>query len=178
MHSRSRGFTLAEILTVCAVLGIAAVIAIPTAAPVAETRADTAAGEVVQALRFAREEAMRTGAYRMLGCDTVRNSLSVYIPDANGAVTTLVAHPLTKMDYTVVLSQAPAGGNAALSACSFQFEKDILTTVAFDGDGNPVRGTGDAKKQVKPLAAGTIRLGIGTVTRTISVDATGRVTAS
>lgn len=178
MRVPSRGFTLAEILTVCAVLGIAAVIAIPTAAPVAETRADTAAGEAVQALRFAREEAMRTGAYRMLGCDTAHNSLSVYVPDANGGIDKMVTHPLTKTDYTVVLGQAPAGGNAALSACSFQFEKDILTTVAFDGDGNPIRGIGAPDKRVKPLAGGTIRLGIGKVTRTISVDATGRVTAS
>jgi len=178
MLERLRGFTLAEMLTVCAVLGIAAVIAIPTAAPVAETRADTAAGEVVLALRFAREEAMRTGAYRMLGCDLARNSLSVYIPDANGAVATMVSNPLSKMDYTVVLSQAPAGGNAALSACGFQFDKDTLTTVAFDGDGNPIRGIGDPKKQAQSLAGGTIRLGIGKVTRTVSIDATGRVTAS
>lgn len=178
MRACSRGFTLAEMLTVCAVLGIAAVVAIPTAAPVAETRADTAAGEVVLALRFAREEAMRTGANRMLGCDLARNSLSVYIPDANGAVAAMVANPLSKMDYTVVLGQAPAGGNIALAACSFQFDKDFLTTVEFDGGGNPVRGIGDPKKQVQPLVGGTVRLGIGNVTRTVSIDATGRVTAS
>ena len=165
-------------LTVCAVLGIASVIAIPTAAPVAETRADTAADAIVQALRFAREEAMRTGSNRMLGCDTARNSLSVYIPDANGGVTKMVTNPLSKMDYTVVLGQVPAGGNIALSACGFKFDKDTLQTVSFDGDGNPVRGIGDPKKQAQSLAAGTISLGIGKVTRTVSIDATGRVTES
>jgi len=174
-----RGYTLAEMLIVCAVLAVAAAVALPSAQPVAEFRADAAAGEVTQALRFARQEAMRSGAYRMLRCDPSQNRLSVYVPNAAGAVTTLLEHPLNKMDYTLDLAQAPAGGNITLAGCSFQFaDKTSAATLAFDADGNPVRGTGPAASQVQALSSGAIVVGAGNVKRTIVVDANGRVTTS
>jgi Tfp pilus assembly protein FimT len=176
---RHRGHTLAEMLTVCAVLAVVAVVALPSAQPVAEFRADAAASEVTQALRFARQEAMRSGAYRMLRCDPGQSRLSVYIPNAAGAVATLLKHPLSKMDYTLDLAQAPAGSNIRLTGCSFQFaDKTSAATLAFDAGGNPVRGTGDAATQIQPLSSGTIVLGTGNVTRTVAVDVTGRVTTS
>ncbi|RYE95407.1 MAG: hypothetical protein EOO78_23785 [Oxalobacteraceae bacterium] len=174
----SRGHTLAELLTVCTVLAIAAAVALPSAQPITEVRADTAAGEVVQALRFARQEAMRSGAYRMLRCDAVRNEVSVYLPDTNGAAT-MLKHPLSKMDYTVNLAQAPAGSNVALTGCRFQFaDRTTAATLAFDGNGNPVRGTGTAADQAQALSSGAIVLGAGNVTRTVAVDINGRVTTS
>jgi prepilin-type N-terminal cleavage/methylation domain-containing protein len=176
---RSRGHTLVELMAACAVLAIAAAVALPSAQPVAEARADTAVGEVVQALRFARQEAIRSGAYRMLRCDATRNEVSVYIPDTNGASATMLKHPLSKMDYTVNLGQAPAGSNIALTACRFQFaDRSTAATLAFDGDGDPVRGTGTASDQTQALSSGTIVLGAGNVTRTVAVDVNGRVTTS
>ena len=182
-HRRSHGHTLAELLTVCAVIAIAAAVALPSAQPVAEARAAAAAGEVVQALRFARQEAMRSGAYRMLRCDATRNEVSVYVPDASGAVATMLTHPLSKMDYTVNLGQAPAGGNIVLTGCSFQCaDRTTATTVAFDAGGNPVRGTGaavgPAQTQAQPLNSGTVTVGTGNVVRTVAIDASGRVTTS
>lgn len=183
MHERRRshGHTLAELLTVCAVIAIAAVVAVPSAQPVTDVRADAAAGEVVQALRFARQEALRSGAVRMLRCDTDRNEVSVYIPDASGAPATMLTHPLSKMDYTVNLGQVPAGSNIALTACSFQFaDKTTATAVAFDANGNPVRGTGTGPGPgaAQTLSSGTIVVGAGNATRTIAIDLTGRVTSS
>jgi len=187
MHERrhSHGHTLAELMAVCAVLAIAAAVALPSAQPVAEARAAAAAGEVVQALRFARQEAMRSGANRMLRCDTVRNEVSVYIPDASGAPATMLKHPLNKMDYTVNLGQAPAGSNIALTGCSFRFANgSTATSVAFDAGGNPVSGTaagpgaGPAQAQTVTLSSGTIVVGAGNVTRTVAIDTGGRVTAS
>jgi len=176
----SHGHTLAELMVVVALLAIAAVLALPSAQPVTEFRADTAAGEVVQALRFARQEAMRSGAYRMLRCDAVRNEVSVYIPDTNGAAATMLKHPLSKMDYTVNLAQAPAGSNIALTGCRFQFaDRTTAATLAFDGNGNPVRGTGTAAAdQAQALSSGAVVLGAGNVTRTVAVDVNGRVTTS
>ena len=179
MRPRRPGYSIAELLIVCAVLAIAAAVALPSAQPVAEFRADTAAGEVVQALRFARQEAMRSGAYRMLRCDAVRNEVSVYIPDTNGAAATMLKHPLSKMDYTVNLAQAPAGSNIALTGCRFQFaDRTTAATLAFDGNGNPVRGTGTTADQAQALSSGAVVLGAGNVTRTVAVDANGRVTTS
>jgi len=179
--SRDGGYTLAEMMIVCAVLAVAATVALPSAQPVAEFRADTAAGEVASALRFAREEAMRTGAIRMLRCEPAQNRVSVYIPDANGGKAATVNHPLTRMDYTVVLDGAPTPSNITLAGCAFIFldkKGTTTTTIAFDGNGNPVLGTGDAKTQILALSSGRISLGAGATQRTIAVDATGRVTTS
>jgi Tfp pilus assembly protein FimT len=169
------GLTLAELLVVCAVLAIAVTIALPTAQPVAEFRADTAAGEVAQALRYARAEAIRTNGYRMISCDTTSNKILVYIPDANGAFAAAVTDPMTKKDYAVVLDQAPAGSNLALASCSFVFaDKTAATAVVFGADGKPFA----AAKSLSALSLGTIQLGAGIVKRTVAVDAIGRVTTS
>ena len=176
VERRPYGHTLAELLIVCAVLAVAAAVALPSAQPVAEFRADALASEVVQALRFARQEAMRTGAYRAFGCDTGNNQLSVYVPDNTGAFADKVPHPLSKMDnYTVDLGQVPAGANGSLSSCRFVFtDRSTGTFVGFDADGNPI----GVSKNIIALSSGTIVIGIGNVTRTVSVDANGRVTTS
>lgn len=179
MTRRCRGVTLAEMLIACAVLGIAAAVALPSAQPVFQYRADGAAGEVVQALRFAREEAMRSGAYRMLRCDAGQNQVSVYVPDTNGNVAAAVNYPLSKMNYSIVLGQAPSGSGAALTACSFSFaDKTMASTLAFDANGNPVRGTGGGGSPAQALTSGVITLAAGGESRTIAVDVTGRVTSS
>jgi Tfp pilus assembly protein FimT len=172
---RHHGHTLAELLAICAVLAVGAAVALPSGQPVADFRADAAINEAVQALRFARSEAQRTGAYRALGCDLARNRLTVYIPDANGASTGAATHPLTKMDYIIDIAQAPAGGNARLSRCSFVFTDNTTNAfVAFDANGTPVAGA----KQAPALRSGTIVLAAGGATRTVAVDANGRVTTS
>jgi len=178
MHERCcHGHTLAELLVVCAVLAVAAAVALPSAQPVADFRADAAASEVVQALRFARQEAMRTSAYRMLACDLGRNQLSVVLSD--GSPDDAPKDPLTKMDYKVVLSQVPAGSNATLSACSFKFaDNTSAATLGFDANGNPVRGTSAGPSAAQALTSGTILVSIGNATRTISIDAIGRITSS
>jgi prepilin-type N-terminal cleavage/methylation domain-containing protein len=188
---RPRGFSLAETLTVCAVLGVAAAVALPSSQPAADARADAAAGEVARALRFAREEAMRTGALVMASCDTAQNTVSVYSPDAGGNVATAINDPLTHMNYAAAIGQAPAGAGAALRACSFLFADNTqATAVAFDASGNPVRGAAVATGPAPPkgaapttnpttlLSSGTIQLSLGNLTRTVAVDVNGRVTAS
>lgn len=177
---RSSGFSLAEMLVACAVLAIAAAVALPSAQPAAEFRADAAAEQIVQALRFARQEAIRSGALRMVGCDQANNKLSVYVPDtATGSPLSMLRDPLRKADYVVVPGQALAGSGLSLTSCNFVFaDKNSASTLAFDADGNPVRGTGDANKQAMAMASGAIVVGASGVTRTIAIDVTGRVTRS
>jgi prepilin-type N-terminal cleavage/methylation domain-containing protein len=185
------GFSLAEMLTVCAVLGVAAVVALPSSQPAIETRAGVAAAEVARALRFAREEAMRTGALVMASCDTNRNTVSVYTPDAGGNVAAPINDPLTHMSYVAAIGAAPTGAGATLRSCSFRFADNTqATSIAFDANGNPVRGaavvTGPAPpKGTAPttdpttvLNGGTIQLGLGNLARTVAVDVNGRVTIS
>lgn len=176
---RSSGLSLVELLIVCAVLAIAAAVALPSVQPAAEFRADAAAEQIVQAVRFARQEAMRSGALRMVGCDQTANQLSVYVPDTNGAPVTMLQDPLRKTDYVVVPGRAIAGSGFSLTSCNFVFaDGSSASMLAFDAGGNPVRGTGDASKQAKPMTSGAIAVGGGSVTRTIAVGVTGRVTRS
>lgn len=177
MSDHRSGYTLAEMLIVCAVLAVAAAVALPSAQPVVEFRIDTAASEIVQALRFARQEAMRTNAYRLLACDPGKNQLSVILPGGSADDSNAPKDPLTKMKYKLVLGQAPAGSNATLKTCSFKFaDSTTAATLGFDANGNPVRGSGPSATQA--LISGTILVGIGNATRTIAIDANARVTSS
>lgn len=180
MSPRRCGFTLAETLAVCAVLAIGAAVALPSAQPVFEARADAVAAEVTQALRFAREETMRTGTQLMVRCDTSQNSVSVYQPDTSGNVSQVQNDPLTHMNYAILLDQAPTGAHAALSACSFVFSAaPTAAALAFDASGKPVRGPNSGKANVADtLNAGTIQFIIGRTTRTVAIDINGRVTTS
>lgn len=177
---RSSGLSLAEVLIVCAVLAIAAAVALPSAQPATELWTDATAEQIVQALRFARSEAMRAGAPRMVGCDQAGNRLSVYVPNtSNGAPVSILQDPLRKADYIVVPGQTPAGSGISLTACNFVFtDKSSASTLAFDAGGNPVRGFGDAAKQALAMTSGAIVVGAGSVTRTVAIDVNGRVTRS
>lgn len=176
------GYTLAEMLAVCAVLSVAAAVAIPSAQPVAEFRADAAAGEVVLALRFARDEALRTGEPRVFTCKPQSNEVRVVGLAASGAIlveSSTVLHPVDRKSYAVQLAAAPAGSNIALARCTFVFAGGgSASAVAFNAAGNPVRGTGSAAARTQALTSGAIVLGTGNVTRTVTVDVTGRVTTS
>ena len=177
LERRRNGYSLAELLIICAVLAIAATVALPSAQPVAEFRADAAASEIVQAVRFARQEAMRTGAYRMLVCDLAKKQLAVTLPGGSADDANAPKDPLTKMSYKLVLGQAPAGNNATLGACSFKFaDTTTAATLGFDASGNPVRGSGASAAQA--LTSGTILVSIGNARRTIAIDANARVTSS
>jgi len=178
------GFTLAEATLVTAILAVAAGVALPSAAPLAEVRLDAAASEVVAALRFAREDAMRTHDYRMVTCNTGVNEVRVFRLGIESSYTyesqsdPKLQHPVTQQPYTIDVGATPAGGNVRLQRCAFAFADGTATAVTFDPDGNPVRGTGDTASQTQALTGGTVVVNAGAVSRTVTVEPTGRVTAS
>ena len=180
---RCAAYTLVELMIVVAVLAIAAVVAIPTAQPVAEFRADAAAGEVANALRYAREDAQHSGAQRLFDCDAAANSIAVFALETDKTTTRAarepVEHPFNRAPYLLNLNAAPAGNTMAFVRCTFTFDDNTsATAVAFDAAGDPLRGvgSGDARKSV--LRAGQIVLGTGNVERTIAINTTGRITVS
>jgi len=180
---RCAAYTLTELLIVVAILAIAAVVAIPTAQPVAEFRADAAAGEVVNALRFARDNAQYSGAQRLFDCDAAANTVAVFALEADKTTTRAarepVEHPFNRAPYLLNLNAAPAGNTMALVRCTFTFDDNAsATAVAFDAAGNPLRGVGSGDARTSVLRAGQVVLGTGNVERTIVIDATGRITVS
>lgn len=180
---RCAAYTLTELLIVVAILAIAAVVAIPTAQPVAEFRADAAAGEVVNALRFARDNAQYSGAQRLFDCDAAANTIAVFALETNKTTTRAarepVEHPFNRAPYLLNLNAAPAGNTMALVRCTFTFDDNAsATAVAFNATGNPLRGVGSGPARESVLRTGLIVLGTGNVERTIAIDATGRITVS
>jgi len=184
MHRHNcAAYTLTELLIVVAILAIAAVVAIPTAQPVAEFRADTAAGEVVNALRFARENAQYSGVPRLFDCDAAANTIAVFALETDKTTTRVsrdpVEHPFNRAPYLLNLNAAPAGNTMALVRCTFTFDDNsTAAAVVFDAAGKLLRGAGSGPARDRVLRAGQVVLGAGNVGRTITIDATGRITVS
>lgn len=181
---RCAAYTLTELMIVVAILAIAAVVALPTAQPVAEFRADAAAGEVAHALRFARENAQHSGEQRLFDCDVQANTIAVLTlaPTTSPATTgtgKVVNHPFSGAPYRLTLNAAPAGNNMVLMRCTFTYtDNATVASVAFDAAGNPVRGIGSGGTRAQALRSGQIVLGAGHVVRHVDIDASGRITVS
>ena len=181
--ARRGGYTLIELLAVVAIISIAAALALPSSHPVAEARADAAATEVALALRFARDEARRTGQMRLFDCRQAANAIAVYGIDAGGpdaiASRTPVPHPATRAPYSMALSTLPATNTMALISCTFTFADNTSSaTLAFDNTGTPLRGLGPAAARTQALRSGSVVLGAGNTRRSIAVDGSGRITIS
>ena len=180
---RCAAYTLVELMIVVAVLAVAAVVALPTAQPVAEFQADAAAGEVVNALRFARENAQYSGAQRLFDCNAAANTIAVFALETDKTTARVardpVEHPFNRAPYLLNLNAVPAGNTMALVRCTFTFEDNsTAAAVAFDEAGNPLRGVGSDPARKSPLRTGQVVLGAGNVERTITVDTSGRITVS
>ena len=145
---RARGYTLVEMVVAVAVLAIIAAAAIPLTGPVNENKLDAAAGEVANALRFARTEAIRTGSFR--GVDfsvdpvTGKRRIRVFRTDAATPPNPVydVYHPLDKKPYDIQLANGPGTQGATISAAAFLYFRPPFTFVtqdqaAFDASGNP-----------------------------------------
>ncbi|GAC1415466.1 MAG: hypothetical protein NVSMB6_17790 [Burkholderiaceae bacterium] len=78
------GYTLVELLAVLSIMTVMLMLAYPSTAPVSVIAVDAGIKEVVQALRFAQADAMRTGTYRVVTVPTGGWSYSVSGPAAYG----------------------------------------------------------------------------------------------
>ncbi|WP_137173053.1 GspH/FimT family pseudopilin [Massilia sp. HP4] len=175
MSRVASGYTLLELLMVVVVLSIAAVVAIPSSAPMMEVQAETATGEVALALRLARDDARRSGQQRLVSCDPGAGTVTVRAVSTEKDTTSPSGQPI----YVVALDSEPAGSTMTLVSCSFTFDDNgTAATVVFDASGDPVRGIGKGPVRDKALRAGAIVLGAGHVRRNVNLGATGRITQS
>jgi Tfp pilus assembly protein FimT len=152
---RQAGATLAEMLAVVAIVSLAAALAFPAADPVSQFRADAAASEVAQAIRFAQREAVRTGVWHVARIDPATQTVRVYRLTTSGQVSEdtgkPVLHPVDKREYKIVLSNTSAT-SARIASSQFDYENGARTNyVSFGPDGSPADIHGWLLKDVDPL---------------------------
>jgi prepilin-type N-terminal cleavage/methylation domain-containing protein len=181
-----RGHTLLELLVVLAILGTVAGLALPQMEPAAALRADAAAREVAQAVRFAQSEAQRTGDWYMVRCNSAAGRVGISrvnlkaVPPAPDLAAP-VFHPIDKKDYQIVLSSSQSTTGASIASCAFTYaDGKTVPQLVFGDDGAPVNLTGPNAPDIKALTgAGQIVVAAGRVRRAVQLSApSGRVTIS
>lgn len=115
-----RGFTLAEILVVVAILSVLAAAAIPLLSSNDPQELKVAAEETANLLRLAVSEAQRTGGYVMVDGKTASGHLRLYYSDAAGHIppdsgTTVVSDPLTKGAIDLNVGGSPFSSGVTLT---------------------------------------------------------------
>lgn len=145
--ARTPGFSIAELLVVMALLSVLALAAVPMSAPRADKRLDAAAQEVIDALRFARIEAQRTGTVH--GADfsvdlaTGQRRVRVFRTDTAIPPNPVydVRHPIDKKLYVTRLDTGTATEGVAISAATLYYKSGSTVIVrdwaAFDRAGTP-----------------------------------------
>jgi len=178
MKYNQSGFTLIEILLVVAVLGIMALAVIPSVQPYKEQRLDVAASEVAAAIRFARDETLRTGKTHGVNVSATGQRLRVYWLDTSGSPTPVydVRNPLDKKLYDLQFGSDPALSGVKVSAVSFYYRGRVSPVDFVDFDPWSTPKYNDAGT-IRLLNSGEIKLDSGGAERIIRVTPmTGRVT--
>jgi type II secretion system protein H len=177
MCRNEHGYTLAEILVVVAILGVAASIAIPDISTTNPGKLELAAEEFAQAMRFARSEAIRTGQPRGFRQQSAAKRIRVFRPDTGTSPWTLnydVYHPLSKHPYDIDLNtHALALADSLDRDASFMGSCNASGKIYFDSNGIP-RCADPETILVKQF---DVTFTLGELTRVVTLHGiTGRVT--
>jgi prepilin-type N-terminal cleavage/methylation domain-containing protein len=113
---RSEGFTLAELLVVVAITAVIAGVALPLLSSQDSKKLEVAAQETGNALRFAVNEARRTGGYILVDAKTTAGRLKVVNSDATGASLGAVNDPLTKRALDIDTAGSAFSGPVSMTA--------------------------------------------------------------
>ncbi|HUO82320.1 MAG TPA: GspH/FimT family pseudopilin [Gammaproteobacteria bacterium] len=172
------GFTLTEMLVVVALLAAFAVIAVPLLSAPDPARVELAAAELVQALRYARSEAERTGTPHGLRVDAAGGTAQMFrldtaaVPPARDFA---VYHPVDRQLFALDFAADSATRDVQIAAAAFSFAAACAEArdIVFDASGTPLC----ADPAGVAVTSATIDLTDGRSQRRVAVAAvTGRVT--
>lgn len=179
---KERGYTLLELLIVIALVAMIAAIAVPANTRDDEVKLDRAAANISSAFRFARSEAIRTGAGHGLTVSQSTQKITVKQYDITAAPISTIGtsvHPIDKQpyDFNVNTNKSTQGVLISNSSDIFNYGSEgRRRSMIFDANGIPLWIIGsDPARHL--LVDGTVELSLGNHLRRVSVEAlTGRVT--
>lgn len=180
-RSRATGVTLPELLIVVTILAVVGTFAMPSLNSLESLRINAATAELAAALRYAREEAIRTGdIYSVEFPSGTHAAQVVQIDDFSVMAITrpVVRHPISRRLYNLDLENDPTTSPTQLSSLVLDFDSvGQQRRVDFMPTGQPVWI--DIFEQPYRLLNGSIVLQAQAVQTTIVLDGlTGRVTSS
>lgn len=176
------GFTLAELLTVTALLAIIAAMATPLLSSGDAQKLAVAAEETANILRFALSEARRTGGYVLVDGKSAPGRLRLYQSTATAqlppvAGTSAVNDPLTKRPTELDPARGAFSPGVALTP-QFRAGGSIRPQLLVGPGISQLQGFDGAGASSGPLQANSgVLLQFGQLSATVSIDhVTGRVT--
>ncbi len=140
----NKGLSLAETMVVIAIISIVAVIAIPSFSSNNKYDLDLAVGEISAAIRFARNEALRTGDVYGVEINQTTNQLTIYKADLSAipvAQEFIAYHPINKDLYDYSLNDDLKLSNINISNTSdpFLYSDSVRRkSLLFTSNGTPV----------------------------------------
>ncbi len=146
MNTRDTGFTLYELLIVVALIAILSAAALPSLSGTNNLKLETAAREIADGLRFARNEAMRSGVAHGVRVDQAPPRLRVFKLATPPTEEFTVYHPQTQQLYDVDFAATPHTQGVQVVTSDYY-------AVAFNKDGVPASPT-----DLSWLATGAINL--------------------
>lgn len=171
--TRRRGFTLLEMLVVCAILGISAAMLVPSMSQTGVLRVQAAVRTVVSDIIFAQSDAVAFQQKRAIVFDAAHSSYRlVEVPGNVIDIANNTMYDPTRADGLYIVDFTDKSfGDSRITAAEF----DSSNSLVFDGMGGPVHDAGSNN----PGNGGTITITGSGATFIINVEAfTGRVTVS
>ena len=174
--TRRDGYTLVEVLIVALILGLFASVALPVlTTPDAPQKLDRAGMEIAEALRFARDESMRTG--RVLGVlvDPSAERLTVFAPKLDTLPVVPEAtldHPLRRQPWDLLLTTNRWTRGVEITNAAGPFDYVGLAAqseVYFDASGQPFGLDVATGTRHRPIFSTTIALRHGDATSQIEI---------
>ena len=177
MHLQ-HGFTLYELVIVAVLVVVFTAVAFPDLRPANDAKLDLAAAQVADAIRFAHDEAIRTGNPTYVEIDQNTERLLIAEADLSGATVvagTTLRHPIDMKRLDIIVSSAAVTAGVEFTNDPFDYPSGgRQPSVVFDGQGLPFRKAGGSNQL---LTLGDIELALGDMQRTVFVaPLTGRVT--
>jgi MSHA pilin protein MshC len=162
-RSRTRGFTLVEILMVVVILGIMSAIIIPQIGSRDDVKAAAAARYVMSDLIYAQNHAIATQTKHY-----VRFSGSTYTIYNSPTLATPIKNPVTKNTYQTTISSAGNQGFDGVTIQSSSF--GTQTTIGFDELGSPFAFNPSTQAETSLTTAGTVVIASGSNKLTVSIE--------